>query len=165
MGAAEHVAHLFDDGIPISGDVGEHERLVAVGTPQRRRRTERPVRLHVRDVGPLGQRGGEGGPVGGRLRVVDAARRRAGQQDEVRCAVAEASFEYLGGACALRVRILETTVLKHAERSRTERSCGDHEHGAEGEDEPPTTHSEPGQSSEHGGRVRYRALTRYRGDP
>ena len=120
LGPAEGVAHVLDDGVLVPGDIGQHERLVAVVAPQRWRPAQRPVRLDLGDVGPFRERVGERGSVGGRPGVVDAAGRRSGQQDEVGCAGVEARFEGVGGAGALRVGILEATIFQHAERARTE---------------------------------------------
>src|SRR5262245_14103467 len=107
----------------------------------------------------------ERGPAGGRRRVVDAAGRRSGEQDEVGGAGTEAPFEGVGGTGALRSGILEATVLQHAERARAERAGGAQEQAAEHEDEPATTDDEPSQSAEHGSSVRDRGSRRYRGDP
>jgi hypothetical protein len=96
---------------------------------------------------------------------VDAAGRRSGQEDKVWCAGIEPPFEGVGGAGALRVGILETTILQHAERARTEGPSGAQEQAAEGEDESPMTHDEPGQSGEHEGRVRHRTPISHPGDP
>ena len=133
----------------VAGDAGQDQGLGAVVPPQRRRRTQAPVRDGLLDARGAVELGGEIAAGSGDRIVVDRAPAGSHQEDEVGVAGVEDLVDDVAGLGGLGRRVLEPAGGEVLLDSTTDDAGQHEEDGRRHEDPAPPTDGETTQPCQH----------------